>query len=55
MVVSEGIPKGVWASAMKSYLQVVGTSREETPMWVFLGFSGWRNISSDGATIQTIL
>ncbi|XP_052174902.1 TPR repeat-containing protein ZIP4 [Diospyros lotus] len=53
MVVDEGIPEGVWVSAVESYFQAAGVAGAETAKGIFLGILGRCRVSS-GAAIRVV-
>ncbi|XP_022891738.1 TPR repeat-containing protein ZIP4 [Olea europaea var. sylvestris] len=53
MVVNNGIPEGVWVSAVESYFQAVGTAGAETVKGVFLGLLGRCRVSP-GVAIRVV-
>ncbi|XP_057964477.1 TPR repeat-containing protein ZIP4 isoform X2 [Malania oleifera] len=51
MVVSKGIPEGVWMSAVEAYFESAGSAGAETLKGVFLGFLGGCRVSA-GAVLR---
>ncbi|XP_019451471.1 PREDICTED: TPR repeat-containing protein ZIP4 [Lupinus angustifolius] len=49
MVIDEGIPEGVWVSAVEAYFQAAGTAGAETAKGVFLGLLGRCHVSAGAA------
>ncbi|KAL2541240.1 TPR repeat-containing protein ZIP4 [Abeliophyllum distichum] len=53
MVVNNGIPEGVWVSALESYFQAVGAAGAETVKGVFLGLLGRCRVNT-GVAIRVV-
>lgn len=49
MVLSKGIPEGIWISALETYFQAAGTAGAETAKDVFLGLLGRCHVSASAA------
>ncbi|VFQ69739.1 unnamed protein product [Cuscuta campestris] len=53
MVLDNGIPEGIWVSAVESYFQAVGAAGAETAKGVFLGLLGRCHVSA-GAALRIV-
>ncbi|CAH9138690.1 unnamed protein product [Cuscuta epithymum] len=53
MVLDNGIPEGIWISAVESYFQAVGAAGAETTKGVFLGLLGRCHVSA-GAALRIV-
>ncbi|KAF2292487.1 hypothetical protein GH714_024436 [Hevea brasiliensis] len=49
MVVSKGIPEGVWVSAVEAFFEAAGTAGAETTKGLFLGLLGRCHVSASAA------